>query len=169
MKTLKIQILIVTLFTLTNCNMPTIDKHKRDIVVKKYDLMNFSNLRQPILMTIDEFFDGNHDEASIAPNLDKKPKLSEYYEILKRLSENPKVVGAFVKINEVMTYEGGELKNDEWFYSDMIYIVGDITKEEVIEATTTLLPDEVEYDLEGQITNLDEKFKGKNVVYVWWD
>jgi predicted Zn-dependent peptidase len=51
----------------------------------------------------------------------------------------------------------------------MIYIVGDITKEEVKEATKTLLPDEVEYDSEGEINKLDEKFKDKKVVYIWWD
>lgn len=131
--------------------------------------MNFSNLQQPIWMTIDEFFDGNNDEASIAPNLEKKPKVSEYYQIFKELRKNPKVVDVFVKINEVMIYEDGKLNDNEWFYSDVIYIVGDITKEEVKEAIKTLLPDEVEYDTEGQIKNLDKRFKDKNVVYVWWD
>jgi hypothetical protein len=169
MKTLTIQVLIVTFFALTSCNTSTIDKNKRDILVKKYDLMNFKNLQQPTLMTIDEFFDGNKDEASIAPNLDKKPKVSQYYETFKALLKNPKVVDGFVKINEVMIYEGGKLNDNEWFYSDMIYIVGDITKEEVKEATKTLLPDEVEYDSEGEINKLDEKFKDKKVVYIWWD
>jgi hypothetical protein len=169
MKTLKIKILIVTFFTLTSCNTTTIDRDKRDILVKKYDLMNFKNLQQPTLMTINEFFDGNKDEASIAPNLDKKPKISKYYETFKELRNNPKVVDAFVKINEVMIYEDGKLNDNEWFYSDMIYIVGDITKEEVKEATKILRPDEVEYDNEGGINNLDERFKNKKVVYVWWD
>lgn len=169
MKNLKSYILILILLILTRCNNPTIDLDKRDILIKKYDLMNFPNIPQPVLMTIDEFFDGNNDEASIAPNLDKKPNVSEYYQIFKELRKNPKVVGAFVKINEVMIYEDGKLSDNEWFYSDVIYIVGDITKEEVAEATRTLFPDEVEYDKEGQIKKLDEKFKDKNVIYLWWD
>ena len=162
-------ILGLAILTMTNCNTTTIDKRKRDILVKKYDLMNFANLQQPVLMTVDEFFDGNNDVASIAPNLEKKPNISDYYEVFKELRKNPRVVDAFVKINDVMIYEGGKLHDNEWFYTDMIYIVGDITKEEVKEATRTLLPDEVGYDDGGSIKNLDEKFKDKNVVYVWWD
>jgi len=169
MNKLKIQILPLLFVTLTCCDSSTIDKDKRDILVKKYDLMNFGKSQQPTLMTIDEFFDGNNDEGSIAPNLDKKPKVSEYYETLKKLGKSPKVVAAFVKINDVMLYEDGKLNDNEWFYSDMIYFVGDITKEEVKEATRTLDPDEVGYDDEGVINSLNERFKNKKVVYVWWD
>lgn len=157
------------LFTLTNCNSPTIDKDKRDIIVKKYDLMKFPNIEQPILVTIDEFFDGNNDEASIAPNLDIKPKVSEYYRILKKLAESDKVTDAFVEINEVMIYDDGKLNDKEWFFADVIYFIGDIDKDEVREATKTLHPDEVDYDREGRIENINRKYKGKNVVRVWWD
>jgi hypothetical protein len=169
MKSLKIKILLLSFFALASCNRTTIDKDKRDILVKKYDLMNFKNRQELVLMTIDEFFDGNNDEASIAPNLYRKPEVSEYYKVFKELRNNPKIVDAFVEINEVIIYEDGKLNDNEWFYSDVIYIVGDITKEEVKEATKTLHPDEVEYDKKRHIHNLDERFKNKNVVYVWWD
>lgn len=147
----------------------TIDKEKRDLLVKKYDLMKFPNLDQPVFMTIDEFFDGNNDEASIAPNLERKLKVSEYYKTLKDLEDNPKVIDCFVKINEVMIYEDGNLNDNEWFFSDMIYIIGDITKEEVREITKTLQPDEVEYDQDGTFGDRDERYKNKSVVYIWWD
>ena len=61
-----------------------IDKIKRDRLVKKYNLLRFSELKQPVLLTIDEFFDGNNDEASIAPNLVKKRPITEYYKILNK-------------------------------------------------------------------------------------
>ena len=121
MKTLKIKILIVTFFTLISCNTTTIDRDKRDILVKKYNLMNFKNLRQPILMTIDEFFDGNKDEASIAPNLDKKPKVSEYYKTFKELRNSPKVIDTFVRINEVMIYEDGKLNDKMVLFGHDLY------------------------------------------------
>jgi hypothetical protein len=169
MKILAGILIFATLFTLMSCEMKTIDKEKRDLLVRKYDLMNFQNVQQPVLMSIDEFFSGNNDEASIAPNLEQKLEVSQYYKILSALRDNPKVIDAFVKINDVMIYEDGKLNDSEWFYSDMIYIVGDITKEEVREATKALLPDEVEYDSESDIRNRDPKFKHQNVIYLWWD
>ncbi|MCH2229195.1 MAG: hypothetical protein MK105_02530 [Crocinitomicaceae bacterium] len=49
-----------------------VDEIKRDSLVKKYDLLNFIN---PVFLTLDDFFDGNNDDASIAPNLDTKLKV----------------------------------------------------------------------------------------------
>lgn len=68
-----------------------------------------------------------------------------------------------------MIYEDGNLNDNEWFFSDMIYIIGDITKEEVREITKILQPDEVEYDQDGTFEDRDERYKNKSVVYIWWD
>jgi hypothetical protein len=165
-----VYVALTTLTMLTSCNNPTtIDIEKWDRLVKKYDLLKFPNLPQPILLTVDEFFDGNNDVGSIAPNLDRKPELSEYHKILKQISDNPKVVGGFVEIKEVMIYENGVLNDNEWFYTDIVYFIGDITKEEIRDATKALMPDNVDYEKEGRLVNLDKSFEGKNVVYVWWD
>ncbi|MFT3912112.1 MAG: hypothetical protein QM737_21985 [Ferruginibacter sp.] len=147
----------------------TINTKKRDDLVTKYDLMNFPNLKEPVFLTIDEFFDGNNDEASIAPNLTKKPKVSEYYTILKNISKNPKIVGAFAEIKDVIIYQNGKLNDNEWFYTDVIYFIGDISKEEIQEATKSLFPDEVNYDTDSGVEKLDDKFKSKKIVSVWWD
>ena len=146
-----------------------IEKQKRDKLVSKYDLLNFPNIKSPVLFTIDEFFDGNNDDASIAPNLNLKPKITEYYKVLKSLSNSTKVIDAFVEIKEVLIYENGQLHDNEWFYTDIIYFIGDITTDEIREATKSLLPDEVEYDTENKIITLSPKYKGKKVVYIWWD
>ena len=146
-----------------------IDKIKRDQLVKKYDLLKFPNIKKPVLLTIDEFFDGNNDEASIAPNLETKRPMTEYYKILKGLADNPKTIDAFAELKDVMIYDNEQLNDNEWFYTDVIYFVGDLTKEEIKEATKTLQPDEVEYDAENRIKGLSEKYKDKKVVYVWWD
>ena len=172
-------IITVLLFALTSCQnshstsdkkmKTTIDKSKRDYLVNKYGLLKFPNIKQPVLLTVDEFFDGNNDEASIAPNLDAKKPMTDYYKILKGLAENPKTIDAFAEIKEVMIYDNGQLNDNEWFYTDIIYFVGELTKEEIKEATKSLQPDEVEYDTENRIKGLSEKYKDKNVVYVWWD
>lgn len=67
-----------------------------------------------------------------------------------------------------MLYDG-KLNDNEWFYSDIIYFVGDLTKEEIKAATKSLMPDEVENDSENRIKVLNRKYADKNVVYVWWD
>jgi hypothetical protein len=146
-----------------------IDTFRRNRLVEKYNLLKFSNLKQPVFITLDEFFIGNNDEASIAPNLDKKLLLKEYYKILKALADNHKTLDAFAEIKDVNIYENGKLGNDEWFYTDMIYFVGDLTKDEIKEATKSLFPDEVEYDTENKISILNKKYKDKKVVYLWWD
>jgi hypothetical protein len=146
-----------------------IDKIKRDQLVKKYDLLKFPNIKQPVLLTIDEFFDGNNDESSIATNLVIKVPMIAYYNILKGLADNPKTVDAFAELKDVIIYDNGQLNDNEWFYTDVIYFIGDLTKEEIKEATKNLFPDEVEYDTENRIKGLSEKYKDKNVVYVWWD
>jgi hypothetical protein len=68
-----------------------------------------------------------------------------------------------------MIYDDGKLNDNEWFFSDMIYIIGDLSKEEIKEATKSLHPDEVEYDDEMTIRNIDEKYKDKKIIYIWWD
>jgi hypothetical protein len=174
MNKIKSLLIFGCLLTLLSCNKilkeeNNIDIVKRDIIVKKYDLLNFHNFDKPILLSIDEFFDGNNDEGSIAPNLIDKPCISEYYDILKKLSENPKVIACYVKLNEVMIYDNGKLNDNEWFYSDMIYIIGDLTKEEVKEATKKLKPDEVEYEVEMINEDTYKKYIDKKIVYIWWD
>jgi len=151
-------------------NQKNIDLDKRQILVTKYDLMKFPTFKEPVFMSIDEFFDGNNDEASIAPNIAKKPKVSNYYTILKALSQNENVDTAFVKINEVMIYEDGKLNDLEWFFTDKIYIVGNITKEEVKKVTKYLMPDDVYYDnSNNQLNRLSRNNSGRNIICIWWD
>jgi hypothetical protein len=107
-----IHIITALLFAITSCrnshstsNKPmdnAIDIVKRDQLVEKYDLLKFPNVKQPVLLTIDEFFDGNNDEASIAPNLESKKPIAVYYKILKALAGNPKTIEAFVELKDVM-------------------------------------------------------------------
>jgi hypothetical protein len=146
-----------------------VDKIKRDSLVEKYDLRNFSNLTHPVFLTLDEFFDGNNDDASIAPNLSTKLKVKDYYTTLKDIQKDKKVIGAYVELKEVLVYDNNQLNDNEWFYTDIIYFVGDITKEEIALKVGKLLPDEVEYSDDERIFGLNDDYQNKNIVYVWWD
>lgn len=148
---------------------PYIDKVKRDLLIEKYDLLDYANSEQPVFMSIDEFFDGNNDWASIAPNLISKPAPKEYYATLKNFSSKYKDIDILVEIKDVIIYEDGQPGKDEWFYTDIIYFIGNITKEQVLEETKHLLPDEVGYDTENKSLQQNEKYRNKNIVYIWWD
>ncbi len=146
-----------------------VDEDKRDALVKKYDLLNFPNLANPVFLTLDEFFDGNNDDASIAPNLDTKLKVEEYYKTLKNIQKEKNVIGAHAELKDVMIYENNQLNDNEWFYTDIIYFIGDITKEEIASKVENLQPDEVEYTDDKRIVGLNADYKNKKIVYVWWD
>ncbi len=151
-----------------SCNSG-IDLKKRNLVVEKYDLMNYEDLEKPILMSVDDFFDGNNDVASIAPNLSEKPKISEYYKVFKKLLESEKVENIYVNIKDINIYENGKLNDSEWFFSDIIYVVGTISKNEVYKLTEHLKPDEIDIDQGNSIRSLDPKYSELNIIYVWWD
>lgn len=54
------------------------------------------------IVSIDDYFLGNDDEESIAPNQwgDGRPSVREMYEHLKRIEERPDVQGVFVGIHQ---------------------------------------------------------------------
>lgn len=126
--------------SLTTCtgSHARVDLEKRQLLVNKYDLLNFTG-QPPVYVTVDEFFDGNQYPASIAPNLTRKPKVSEYYKTLRALRDNLNVTDVLVNLGEVMVYDG-KLDDNEWFYADAVYVIGDIGKEEVETVTKNYCP-----------------------------
>ncbi|MFN8153822.1 MAG: hypothetical protein U0Y08_05985 [Bacteroidia bacterium] len=168
----------------TNNTMPPIDINKRNELVQRYDLLHFAEKKEPVLLTLDEFFDGNNDEASIAPNRSLSRPLSgvegsgdegadctigEYYRTLKALAEDPRNVAAFAEIKDINIYPGGNLHDNEWFYTDVIYFIGDLSPEEIVAATAHLMPDEVDYCTDPRLKKLQDRYPGHKIVYVWWD
>lgn len=105
--------------TQNNNTMPPIDINKRNELVQRYDLLHMAGKKEPVLFTLDEFFDGNNDEASIAPNFTEKPFIGEYYRTFKALAEDPRNVAAFAEIKDINIYPNGNLHDDEWFYTDV--------------------------------------------------
>lgn len=146
-----------------------IDIDKRNALVKKYNLLNWDFNEKRIFFTVDEFFDGNYDDASIAPNLQYKPTISEYYKIIKEISKHPKITNVLIELKDVNIYQDNELSDSDWVYTDMIYFIGEITNEELNEKIKTLKPDEVEYTIDNEILSLDSSYNGKKIIYAWWD
>ena len=166
----EITFLVYRTFCLPAQNESTIevDKIKREKLIKKYDLLKFPS-NAPVFLTLDDFFDGNNDEASIAPNFFTKLSIAEFYKTLKDIEEDKKVAGAYIELKDVNVYNGNQFQDDEWFYTDIVYFIGDITKEEIASKVEKLQPDEVQYVDDERIMALNSDYAGKKIVSVWWD
>lgn len=75
-------------------------------------LMNEDEDRLPLL-TLDEFFSGNTEEDSIAPNQweEGRPPIAEIWELLQTLEKSPHVAWIRIELHndtEIATYDGKE-------------------------------------------------------------
>ncbi|MEO0469333.1 MAG: hypothetical protein AAF206_06930 [Bacteroidota bacterium] len=162
------------MFFLFACTVPGqhdgIDLEKRERLIEKYDLMNFYEQEAPVLVSVDEFFEGNHDPSSIGSNLLEPPAIEDFYHTLKALSRQKEVQKVFVQINDVPIGDGRSLRDDAWFYSNTILIMGNMAQESVKQELANLQPDEVEYLTESECPEALRPYVEKGqIIYVWWD
>jgi hypothetical protein len=114
------------------------------------------------LVTIEEFFEGNHEVGSIGCNLESTPAPIDFYELFRKISGNPKVKDIRVQITLFDT--------PEWPFSDTVYIMTSATSEEV----SSWFPDEIKPDeiWEGFVEQAYEPYQvpnGVKAVGCWWD
>ena len=62
------------------------------------------------VVSLDGFFEGNDDEASIGPNLDPHPGIDTFSRVLREIDDRDSVAHVVVQISEVMS-------EDEWPFS----------------------------------------------------
>lgn len=150
-----------------------IDIEKRNSIIKKYDLLNINFHQIFTFVTLEEFFEGNNDCASFGVNLEKQPPITVFYKTLKQIKENIKVAEILVQISDINIYEDDKLDDNEWFYSDSVYIIGNMELQDIEIATKNIQPDEI-YILENEkeikaINEKDNSFHDKKVIVLWWD
>jgi hypothetical protein len=86
------------------------------------------------VVSLDLFFEGNDDPASIGPNLDPHPGLETFDRVLRAIRERPDVSDVVAQIDEVV--EG------EWPYVPAVYVVTTAAPEEVHSWAAEIQPDE---------------------------
>jgi hypothetical protein len=116
-----------------------------------------------VVLTLDEFFIGNNDDGSIGANLyPDQPSLQTFYETFKGLIKSGKIKNAFVRI--------ADIEDTEWFYSDTIYVVGQIAFDDLQKELAGIQPTEIYtgwmYDVPA---NLPENYSEMPEFSVWWD
>jgi hypothetical protein len=115
------------------------------------------------LVSLEEFFDGNEDPASIGCNLLDHPGPQTFYRILKRIRERPEVKTVLVGITEVL----GE---DEWPFSDCVFLTARVDAAQVQQWAEGLQAEPVEEGWIGensQAAPVDDA--GFRKFTLWWD
>lgn len=120
------------------------------------------------VISLDDFFQGNHDTGSIGANLaDAHPGLETFYRVLKTVRSRHDVRDVVVEIADLN--EDG-IGGEGWPSSDRVYIITSASQGEVDSWVRALQPDEV---AEGFPANIPAGFPpistGQKVFGVWWD
>ncbi len=96
-----------------------------------------SGMPEPQAVSIERFFDGNDDAASIGGNLAKHPGVEAFRDVLAGLRGRAGVRAVYAQIFEV---DPGE---EYWPSCDTVLVVGAIPATELRTAVRALKPDEV--------------------------
>jgi hypothetical protein len=100
------------------------DMQKRNALLRKVGDVNYKQ-NGLVLVTLEEFFDGNDDPGSIWPNLANEPIPAEVFKVLKAIRSRKEVVDVRILVTQ---FDGVE---DEWPFSDTVFVITSSTKEEV--------------------------------------
>jgi hypothetical protein len=122
-----------------------------------------TNGPEPVV-SLEMFFDGNDDEGSIGCNLTVHPGPERFYAILRDIRDRADVFAVWVGISEVMD-------DNQWPFSDHVYVVTTATASEVAAWARELQPDEPTTEWwTGQPPARPIPIPtGATLVTLWWD
>ena len=139
------------------------DKARRDALLARIGDVNEKTEDLP-LVTLEEFFIGNDDGASIWCNLESGPPPDKVYEILKGIRDRPDVADVRVM---VMQFDGGE---DDWPFSDTVYFITSRSEADVLSwLGEAHAPDEIETATSFGRAESVPLPDGMHVISAWWD
>jgi hypothetical protein len=124
---------------------------------------------------LDDFFDGNWDEYSIAPNQcgDDRPPLEECYQILSGIRNRPDVQDILIAIDESPDADEPE-DFDLWPVSTTVYVLASFSEEEFVHLTSQLAATDAYLGTWSCKTGIKpplapELKDGHHVYVLWWD
>ena len=116
--------------------------------------------KEPQLVSIERFFDGNDDEASIGCNLMEHPGMDVFRDVLTGLLRREDVLAVYAQIAELDPGEGS------WSFTDTVVVIGSISEGELRKAVSELQPTDVGSD--GSFGVIAQKHGGRALA-IWWD
>ncbi|MFM9966311.1 MAG: hypothetical protein ACKV2Q_34475 [Planctomycetaceae bacterium] len=127
------------------------------------------------VVTIDEFFPGNTVDQSIAANLSPHPGLKVFREVLKRIRGKETVQDVLIVIGDspmLPETDDGEFEDDDWPYSDEVYVLTSSSPAEVEKWAAKLQPDTVSlthWRNNQPPKGAPELQPGMQLIRLWWD
>lgn len=115
---------------------------------------------EPQIVSIERFFDGNDDAASIGCNLMEHPGMDVFRDVLTGLLRRADVQAVYAQIAELDPGEGS------WPFTDTVVVIGSIPPDDLSKAVSVLQPTDVGSDRD--FSELAQKHGGKALV-LWWD
>jgi len=133
----------------------------KEELLKKLGSLGFPQTE--VVLTFEDFFVGNTYETSIGVNIPFKPPVLEFQNTFKKLLDEKIADKIFVRIVDIDDPE-------EWVFSDTVYVIGNISIEELQNRIKNLSPDDInEGWLYGEPVNIGEYDKSKNIFTILWD
>lgn len=124
-----------------------------------------------VLVSLEQFFEGNHSTASIGCNLRDHPGPRFFFETLKSIRARPGVREVLVAAYE--SDDNVEEAEEMWPFSDTIVVLAHASVEEVRAWAAPLQPDAVQVDsaddLAAQVANPPTLQEGAPIFSIWWD
>jgi hypothetical protein len=117
----------------------------------------------PGFVAIERFFDGNDDEGSIGCNLIPHPGIEVFRQVLTGLTKRADVSGVYAALTEI------DMGKGSWSFSDTVYVVGKISRNELVRLVTKIEADEVEPITRNEAPAELAVGKGEAVFRLWWD
>jgi hypothetical protein len=118
------------------------------------------------VVSLEEFFEGNTDYASIGCNLTDHPGPQAFYSILKGIRSKREVQDVVVQVTDLN--DGDDLM---WPFSDRVYVFAKATLKQVSDWVADLQPEPVEEGFGdfGTPWNVPKPGPGVTVFIVFWD
>jgi len=142
--------------------------HRKALYAKVEALHEMDGKHFPIV-TLDDYFIGNDDEESIAPNQwgDGRPPVREIYEHFKKIEARPDVQAVFVGIHQ--DWPDAE-RFEQWVPAENIHIYSSATQDVAEEWIDGLMSDGIgEGWPYGKHAAAPEPPTGYRVYTVYWD
>lgn len=115
------------------------------------------------LVSLEEFFNGNHDKGSIGPNLDIPSTPAEFYAFLRRIRLRRDVADVRILITQ---YDGP----GNWPFSDTIFVITSAPIEKVKNwIPAKFKPDEIDVDTSESRHEAITVPAGMHAVTLWYD
>jgi hypothetical protein len=126
-------------------------------------LQAFGFPQKEVVLTFEEFFEGNACETSIGVNVPYKPPVAEFRNTFEKMLKDGVADNVWIRIVDIEDPE-------EWIFTDTVYVIGNLSIEHLKDYIKHLHADDVyEGWMYGEPVNAGEYDRSKKVYTLFWD